>query len=102
MIRRPPRSTLFPYTTLFRSHGGRQRALRHSRRARGGHAHRALRAGRGGGGRESKRPKFRQLRLSFCRFWLKKKKNGIGWLGVTHEHHLDLPLFQCRNVAALV
>src|SRR5687768_17895959 len=22
MIRRPPRSTLFPYTTLFRSHGG--------------------------------------------------------------------------------
>src|SRR5436305_5779833 len=25
MIRRPPRSTLFPYTTLFRSHGGRRR-----------------------------------------------------------------------------
>src|SRR5258708_18398481 len=24
MIRRPPRSTLFPYTTLFRSHEGRQ------------------------------------------------------------------------------
>src|SRR5216683_6562490 len=24
MIRRPPRSTLFPYTTLFRSHGGDQ------------------------------------------------------------------------------
>src|SRR3712207_8587577 len=23
MIRRPPRSTLFPYTTLFRSHGDR-------------------------------------------------------------------------------
>src|SRR5207248_9367516 len=22
MLRRPPRSTLFPYTTLFRSHGG--------------------------------------------------------------------------------
>src|SRR2546430_13609687 len=30
MIRRPPRSTLFPYTTLFRSRGG------------GGHAARAL------------------------------------------------------------
>src|SRR3712207_9064567 len=39
MIRRPPRSTLFPYTTLFRSHvldggddvvlGQRQGALRH-------------------------------------------------------------------------
>src|SRR5258707_7174295 len=24
MIRRPPRSTLFPYTTLFRSQGGRK------------------------------------------------------------------------------
>src|SRR5256885_8126050 len=27
MIRRPPRSTLFPYTTLFRSAFGRQRCL---------------------------------------------------------------------------
>src|SRR3712207_7892681 len=27
MIRRPPRSTLFPYTTLFRSNPGRVRAL---------------------------------------------------------------------------
>src|SRR3712207_7216771 len=43
MIRRPPRSTLFPYTTLFRSqrpregHGHRQadgHALRHEREAR--------------------------------------------------------------------
>src|SRR2546429_770309 len=35
MIRRPPRSTLFPYTTLFRSHGllGRG-AARRSDRAR--------------------------------------------------------------------
>src|SRR5688572_31954337 len=28
MIRRPPRSTLFPYTTLFRSHAGRLDAAR--------------------------------------------------------------------------
>src|SRR2546426_8019698 len=28
MIRRPPRSTLFPYTTLFRSGRARQRAAR--------------------------------------------------------------------------
>src|SRR3712207_7377618 len=27
MIRRPPRSTLFPYTTLFRSAGGRMPAI---------------------------------------------------------------------------
>src|SRR5258708_17264489 len=32
MIRRPPRSTLFPYTTLFRSHGGEaETALRRRR-----------------------------------------------------------------------
>src|SRR2546425_12285953 len=29
MIRRPPRSTLFPYTTLFRSHAGRAVDGRH-------------------------------------------------------------------------
>src|SRR5256885_11895178 len=32
MIRRPPRSTLFPYTTLFRSHRQRQRSRMHARR----------------------------------------------------------------------
>src|SRR3712207_7404549 len=39
MIRRPPRSTLFPYTTLFRSHGPcrlRLRARRREERDRGG------------------------------------------------------------------
>src|SRR3712207_7929706 len=29
MIRRPPRSTLFPYTTLFRSRDGREGRRRH-------------------------------------------------------------------------
>src|SRR5215467_14674642 len=33
MIRRPPRSTLFPYTTLFRSNRGRWPALLRRRRA---------------------------------------------------------------------
>src|SRR2546422_6156103 len=32
MIRRPPRSTLFPYSTLFRSHGPPVRAQRHPAR----------------------------------------------------------------------
>src|SRR3712207_8002718 len=35
MIRRPPRSTLFPYTTLFRSCSARARWPRHATRARG-------------------------------------------------------------------
>src|SRR2546426_6651488 len=35
MIRRPPRSTLFPYTTLFRSHGrGTRSSLTHRDQAR--------------------------------------------------------------------
>src|SRR3712207_8842376 len=33
MIRRPPRSTLFPYTTLFRSGDGQDRAEAHEGRA---------------------------------------------------------------------
>src|SRR3712207_7602240 len=48
MIRRPPRSTLFPYTTLFRSQeppdqprGARQRPRDGARRRRRGHDHHA-------------------------------------------------------------
>src|SRR2546421_7859149 len=40
MIRRPPRSTLFPYTTLFRSHAHRVLAVSRARVA--DHAHGAL------------------------------------------------------------
>src|SRR5256885_11296788 len=46
MIRRPPRSTLFPYTTLFRSHARRAaRAVHHGRsRARPERQRRRLQA----------------------------------------------------------
>src|SRR4051794_41355012 len=40
MIRRPPRSTLFPYTTLFRSRLARPRPLHAARDARRRHARR--------------------------------------------------------------
>src|SRR2546429_1663844 len=44
MIRRPPRSTLFPYTTLFRSHVLGERAYRNIVHAGGGdRAHRLQR-----------------------------------------------------------
>src|SRR5258708_22697776 len=36
MIRRPPRSTLFPYTTLFRSHARKAFQHRHHRAVRRG------------------------------------------------------------------
>src|ERR1035438_6077752 len=59
MIRRPPRSTLFPYTTLFRSgfaRGGDAGSRRHPAGDRGRtdrRGARARRTGRGGRGRET-------------------------------------------------
>src|SRR5438094_8683044 len=68
MIRRPPRSTLFPYTTLFRS-----RARRLPGRAdRGRGADRARR--RGQGDRKSTRLNSSHRTISYAVFCLKKKK----------------------------
>src|SRR5260221_10403124 len=74
MIRRPPRSTLFPYTTLFRSHlpGGRQDGP-------GGH-HRGDRGPGDGPGRDSDaRSEEHTSELQshsdlVCRLLLEKKK----------------------------
>src|SRR5256885_8071456 len=81
MIRRPPRSTLFPYTTLFRSHAD-ARALhaRFQRRYRG--AGRGLRQTTAGGhasqsplrDRKSTRLNSSHLVISYAVFCLKKKK----------------------------
>src|SRR3712207_7186516 len=57
MIRRPPRSTLFPYTTLFRSEAARGRGgrlFRRRGRGRGG-----ARQGLGGGDRDAQPPGLR-------------------------------------------
>src|SRR2546427_8684709 len=43
MIRRPPRSTLFPYTTLFRSRRALAQLLVHHAHHPGAHDHRAMR-----------------------------------------------------------
>src|SRR3712207_6997736 len=89
MIRRPPRSTLFPYTTLFRSRDGRGRR----RRGRGAagvvlHArHRAVPGAvplpgaaapavrRAGPDRKSTRLNSSHANISYAVFCLKKKKN---------------------------
>src|SRR2546422_5573786 len=84
MIRRPPRSTLFPYTTLFRS---RSAAARKTVAARGGAADREGGSGRAGlrapAGRGPSRHQARseehtselQSRLHLvCRLLLEKKK----------------------------
>src|SRR2546422_3121731 len=75
MIRRPPRSTLFPYTTLFRS---RVRARLESR-LRLGHRvlHLARRAGGDGGARQRSEEHTSELQSRLhlvCRLLLEKKK----------------------------
>src|SRR3989442_10574201 len=82
MIRRPPRSTLFPYTTLFRSAD-----LHQSWRFRGGPTaadiYRRLRTGLDGTpmpsfsdliDRKSTRLNSSHVRISYAVFCLKKKK----------------------------
>src|SRR5256885_7767109 len=84
MIRRPPRSTLFPYTTLFRSvvqEGMQTIAVPHSGVDRPGA--RTLEVSRGEvrfervtfGDRKSTRLNSSHLVISYAVFCLKKKKN---------------------------
>src|SRR2546422_6058011 len=97
MIRRPPRSTLFPYTTLFRSlpHGGEDRRLVQGHdRARvddlhadvvllevGGGRQRARhhRLRRDDGDRKSTRLNSSHGYISYAVFCLKKKKKNTEW-----------------------
>src|SRR2546430_8000172 len=67
MIRRPPRSTLFPYTTLFRSLRSRRRP-QHSRRKHM-KALKALKIDR-----KSTRLNSSHSQISYAVFCLKKKK----------------------------
>src|SRR2546426_8720820 len=75
MIRRPPRSTLFPYTTLFRSHRAGFPAIARVRTdpdpgGGGDRVHRARRAV----DRKSTRLNSSHLVISYAVFCLKKKK----------------------------
>src|SRR2546426_7006482 len=86
MIRRPPRSTLFPYTTLFRSlqHG---QAIRHATGRpgevddEGSTAHAGQPAGED---RKSTRLNSSHLVISYAVFCLKKKKLQLQ-MGVAAE-----------------
>src|SRR3989449_3541335 len=92
MIRRPPRSTLFPYTTLFRSDPPARRLLRRrgaqadlrarlalrTRRVRFlARPHRPVREGRHGRGTDRKSTRLNSSHgyISYAVFCLKKKKN---------------------------
>src|SRR5687767_15277890 len=92
MIRRPPRSTLFPYTTLFRSHAAYRSppvapAGRHPRCAGTGRSSARARSqprgrpgGNRGGGRarharsEEHTSELQSLAYLVCRLLLEKKK----------------------------
>src|SRR2546426_6206441 len=76
MIRRPPRSTLFPYTTLFRSvvvRRGEELLLRVLGAAVGRHDERLGRQERRGRSEEHT-SELRHLVISYAVFCLKKKK----------------------------
>src|SRR3712207_7373468 len=89
MIRRPPRSTLFPYTTLFRSARGRAGVVR-GRGAghadddadRAGQVQRAAEAaadelGHGAGRSEEHTSELQSRQYLVCRLLLEKKKNRL-------------------------
>src|SRR5256886_7167946 len=91
MIRRPPRSTLFPYTTLFRSGGGESHAGRRGGGALGAGGGDGGDAGGGRDGRSARRGDRKSTRLnsshsqiSYAVFCLKKKKKRRG-LTRTHS-----------------
>src|SRR5258707_11514646 len=102
MIRRPPRSTLFPYTTLFRS--GRRRNLGRDWRPRLAHANaralfaadrlhagrRAFRLGTEAPKRSEEHTSELQSRQYLvCRLLLEKKKRNINFLTDPHQTYLS-------------
>src|SRR2546426_3950544 len=96
MIRRPPRSTLFPYTTLFRSRRveaprdrDRARHLRSGATEPDGVRHHGRCRGRGAtvgeaGDRKSTRLNSSHLVISYAVFCLKKKKQEHKQLPYLH------------------
>src|SRR2546430_13172073 len=99
MIRRPPRSTLFPYTTLFRSVGcprnGAARGARHE--DLGG---RDLVARRAAGRSEEHTSELQSQSNLVCRLLLEKKKyyvaRGYRLLAGRHSDSMATP--SCLNV----
>src|SRR2546421_9645383 len=84
MIRRPPRSTLFPYTTLFRSRRHTRSVITHPRRPAGhaapppaSRAERQIRAGARSTRRSEEHTSELQSRSDLvCRLLLEKKKKN--------------------------
>src|SRR5258708_11708556 len=85
MIRRPPRSTLFPYTTLFRSpefwrnrHFDQQRRRLHAKKCRAGRSHGLARS-------EEHTSELQSPDHLVCRLLLEKKKKKVRLEHVAHD-----------------
>src|SRR5690242_21165522 len=100
MLRRPPRSTLFPYTTLFRSHQGDDPAQRprplecgeieHQRRrdAEAQEVRQRIELGaEPAGDRKSTRLNSSHMSISYAVFCLKKKKQEPSHLTARPRAH---------------
>src|SRR3712207_7851693 len=97
MIRRPPRSTLFPYTTLFRSrggvreHGSQEGDLRQARPDReAGRGARLQHIDPGRGRSEEHTSELQSRQYLVCRLLLEKKKKHEAM--VEHAQHAVLYL----------
>src|SRR2546427_3302073 len=90
MIRRPPRSTLFPYTTLFRSHSPefvQPRDLNCYESSNAVEWEKGTPWGEHGGDRKSTRLNSSHSQISYAVFCLKKKKKQRKSLGRLQQNH---------------
>src|SRR2546425_1341474 len=93
MIRRPPRSTLFPYTTLFRSRahargaGRRGRADPHHETGARFDGRGARQGDRGAGRSEEHTSELQSLAYLVCRLLLEKKKIKLQLLLLPASHY---------------
>src|SRR2546423_6490012 len=88
MIRRPPRSTLFPYTTLFRSRAARRRSRPAHRERR-----RSTPADRDVPRSEEHTSELQSLAYLVCRLLLEKKKRQKCQI---YSYHLSLFIIRLR------
>src|SRR5436190_4940493 len=95
MIRRPPRSTLFPYTTLFRSAGASADRDQRGRLAAG--RPRAAGAAGGRGDRKSTRLNSSHTVISYAVFCLKKKKKRSNSLSERKRRSIYSSLRKIRS-----
>src|SRR5689334_24480347 len=98
MIRLPPRSTLFPYTTLFRSRRGRDRAGAAARaRRRGPHAPGVPRA------RSEEHTSELQSQFHLvCRLLLEKKKTQPVTTNLLKSMRASIQMISVSNLQRLI